>query len=62
MKTKCPICKKDVDENVAEICKDAENWTIQTIKRLHPDWVEENGSCSKCLDYYKHLSVNEKEF
>ncbi|HAJ56758.1 MAG TPA: hypothetical protein DCL35_03185 [Candidatus Omnitrophica bacterium] len=53
MRKECPICKKSVEEDVSKICQDAEDWIIKAIRRSHPDWVEKNGTCSKCVDYYK---------
>ncbi len=55
MKKLCPICKKHVDENIVGVCRDAEQWIIDSIRRAHPEWVEKDGTCSKCLDYYRSL-------
>lgn len=51
----CPICNKVVDEKVIQVCQDAEAWIIQSIKRSHPNWVSEDGTCPKCLEYYKNI-------
>lgn len=53
MKKKCPICGKEVDENISGLCQDAEAWIIEAIRRQHPDWVREDGSCAKCLQHYR---------
>ncbi len=55
MKKKCPICKTQVEEDMVKLCQDAEDWIIQSLKRAHPDWVEQDGTCSKCLQQYKNL-------
>ena len=55
MKKECPICKRVVDEDITNLCQDAENWVIASIRRVHPEWVQKDGTCSKCLDYYKKL-------
>jgi hypothetical protein len=55
MKKTCPICKKTVDENVVQMCTEAEDWILESIRRHHPDWVEKDGSCSKCLEQYRNM-------
>ncbi len=55
MRKKCPICNRFIEENIVKLCQDAEDWILQSIKRAHPDWVERDGSCSRCLNYYKKL-------
>ncbi len=47
----CALCGKEVD-SVTHI---AEHWLINNIKEDHPEWVEKDGSCKKCIDYYKSL-------
>lgn len=55
MQKKCPICNRLVEENIVNLCRDAEDWILQSIKRAHPDWIERDGTCSRCLNYYKKL-------
>ena len=47
----CPLCGKSNDslEHVAE------QWLLSEIRKEHPDWVENNGGCSKCVAYYRNL-------
>ncbi len=59
MKKVCPICKKTVDEDMAQACDKAEDWILATIRRSHPDWVEKDGSCSKCLAYYRTMNPSD---
>lgn len=33
----------------------AENYVFQLIKEEHPEWVEHDGSCKRCEDYYRIL-------
>ncbi len=61
MKKKCPICSRLVRENILKVCEEAEDWILQSIKRAHPDWVEKDGSCSRCLNYYKKLGKVKNE-
>jgi len=55
MNNVCPLCKKEVDERVIKTCLDAEKWVIDQIRTRHPDWIVSDGSCAKCLDYYRNL-------
>ena len=57
----CPICKRETTDDMIQLCKDAEDWILGTIRKMHPDWVEEDGSCSRCLEFYKGLGKTELE-
>ena len=47
----CKLCDAEVDELVHE----AEVMVIKMIRKGHPSWVEADGACQKCIDYYKSL-------
>lgn len=51
----CPVCKKEIDEHVIDVCRESYQFIIDRIKQEHPDWVEKDGACPKCVDYYKKL-------
>jgi 4a-hydroxytetrahydrobiopterin dehydratase len=55
MKKLCPICKKEVDEEIIKTCNDAHDWVVRSIRRDHPNWVASDGSCPKCMAYYNNL-------
>ena len=44
-------CSKDVEQVLYEL--DAE--IIKAIIQENPEWVEADGVCTKCLDYYRSL-------
>jgi len=48
---KCPVCENET-ESLSNI---VEREVIQMIKRDHPNWVESDGSCQKCVEYYDAL-------
>ncbi len=48
---KCKLCNNEVDS----ITHFAEQWLLETIKSNNPQWVETDGACQKCIDYYKSL-------
>lgn len=55
IKKYCPICKRAMDEPVVDVCTGAYKFVIERIKDEHPGWVEADGACPKCLEYYKKL-------
>ena len=48
----CELCQKEVDQ----LHYDIEQWISDTIRREHPHWVAEDGSCEPCIKYYGGLS------
>lgn len=53
---KCPLCGDQVDRLVYRFHVESETEVIQRIKTDHTDWIEANGACSRCVDYY-HTEV-----
>ncbi|EGG99031.1 hypothetical protein imdm_1599 [gamma proteobacterium IMCC2047] len=47
----CPLCRKSTD-SIEHI---TEQWLLEEIRKEHPEWVEENGLCTKCIAYYRNL-------
>ncbi len=47
----CKICNDEVD-SLGQL---AEGWVLDFIKKQHPEWVQEDGACPKCIEYYKSL-------
>jgi hypothetical protein len=47
----CKACSKEVEQVLFEL--DAE--IIKAIIQENPKWVEADGVCTKCLDYYRSL-------
>lgn len=43
---------KQVD---VEVYQAAENYTLNLIRNEHPEWVEPDGSCKRCEQYYTSL-------
>ena len=60
MATDCPICGESVEtrelrRHINSDEQEIRNYTLDLIKSSHADWVEENGACPKCWEYYKSL-------
>ena len=47
----CKLCDKPAEVIVEQI----ENSVIEMIKKNNPEWVEDDGSCEKCVSYYQNL-------
>ena len=47
----CPLCNEETDE----LHYLTEKYVLDMIKKDHPEWVETDGACKSCIDYYKAL-------
>jgi serine protease AprX len=48
----CPICNDTVDKLLYKYHLDNERQVIERIKKHNPEWAENDGICSRCVDYY----------
>src|SRR5258705_6405146 len=56
----CPLCNDAVNRLLYPFHLDSERLVIERIKVQHPAWLEKNGICSRCLDYYHTEIVMEQ--
>ena len=49
----CSVCNQKVNGDMMVYREHTERHVADLIKHDHPDWQEENGACSKCLEYYR---------
>lgn len=49
-----PACKIG-NEEVNALSQVAERWVLDFIKKQHPEWVHEDGTCPRCIEYYENL-------
>ena len=54
----CLLCKQEVDQELIELHIQKERMIIKLIKEKNPDWMEENGACPKCIEYYRAIESN----
>lgn len=47
------MCKQKVAGGLVPLTEHTERHIVDLIKIKHPEWIEDNGVCKKCLDYYK---------
>ncbi len=51
MKKNCTLCHQDTED----LYHIAEQYVLNIIKKEHPEWVDQNGACIKCIEHYKAL-------
>ena len=49
----CPLCGKTMERNLAIFLSHTDQHVIDQIKKEHPEWVEANGACQPCAEYYR---------
>jgi hypothetical protein len=49
----CPTCGESIPRELMVIIPHTEKHIIEEIKKEKPDWVEADGICKKCYNYYK---------
>ena len=47
----CSLCGKERETGHHEV----EHYVLELIRNDHPDWIEKDGSCQNCIDYYQHI-------
>ena len=52
----CPLCNDTVDKLLYRYHIDGERKVVDQIKQHNPEWTENDGACSRCVDYY-HTEV-----
>lgn len=52
----CPLCGVKVDRILYRYHIDNEKVVVEKIKEHNPAWTENDGACSRCVDYY-HTEV-----
>ena len=51
-KINCPLCNDKVDKLLYRFHIDSEQKVLDKIKEQNPGWTENDGCCSRCVDYY----------
>ena len=53
MPKKCTLCGEEAED----LYTIAEKYVLDLIESEHPEWVESDGACRKCVEYYNALDV-----
>jgi serine protease AprX len=48
----CPLCGDEVHKLIYRFHLESERLIIDKIKKQFPEWVIDDGICSRCIDYY----------
>ncbi|HQR01065.1 MAG TPA: S8 family serine peptidase [Ferruginibacter sp.] len=56
----CPLCRDTVDRLYYRFHIDSEKKVLEKIKEQNPSWSEQDGVCSRCVDYYHTTIVIEQ--
>ena len=50
---KCSVCGQAIEPDLLVYMDHTEKHIMDEIRSNHPDWVEKDGLCKKCVDYYR---------
>ena len=50
---RCPMCDRTMERNLILFLDHTNQHVIDQIKKEHPEWVESDGVCKPCAEYYK---------
>jgi len=50
----CPTCSKELPRELSVIIPHTEDHIVDEVKKKNPNWVEADGICKKCYEYYKN--------
>ena len=53
MEYKCSVCQEQVEGDLLVYINHTQEHIIDEIKTKHPEWIENDGICPKCEDYFK---------
>jgi len=53
MEYKCSVCQKKIKGDVLVYINHTEQHILDEIKAKHPEWIEKDGLCGKCVAYYR---------
>lgn len=49
----CPTCGKHIERDLLLIIPHTEEHIVELIMKEHPEWIESDGLCKQCYEYYK---------
>ncbi|MBI3990388.1 MAG: hypothetical protein HY347_12330 [candidate division NC10 bacterium] len=56
----CPICGDLVNEELMYLHFERERWLVRRILEKHPEWVESDGACPKCIEAFRTMDSEGK--
>lgn len=57
----CPICKDQVDRLQYPMHEAVDRVVLEWIRQQHPEWVDEEGLCPRCLELYRRMKESQRQ-
>lgn len=61
-KYRCPLCEREMERDLILYLDHTQQHILDQIKREHPEWVESDGVCKPCSDYYQRQLSGKPDF
>jgi hypothetical protein len=58
----CPLCGKEVPELIYKLEKSLQERIVDAILDKRPEWMQKDGLCLPCLNYYQNLTSRPNQF
>ena len=55
----CPTCGETMERDLSLFMDHTDKHIVEEVKKLHPNWITEEGFCPKCADYFKKAMSGE---
>lgn len=55
----CTICGRTISDR--ELHETLENHIIDAIGQEHPEWMESDGACARCVEHYRRILARRRE-
>lgn len=49
----CPVCGKEMPRDLMVFLNHTDQHIVNEIKKTHPQWVDADGVCRRCLEFYR---------
>jgi hypothetical protein len=49
----CPVCGKKTRRDLIFFLEHTQAHMIELVKQKHPEWVDRDGLCRPCVDYFQ---------
>ncbi len=53
MEYRCPVCGQVMTDDLKAYVDHTERHIVAEIRKRHPEWVDSDGVCRKCLEHFR---------
>ena len=53
MSYSCSVCGESVEGDLVVFTDHTEDHIVEEIKKAHPEWSSDSGTCERCVAYYR---------